>query len=150
MAQQGQLGGGRWAAAGLLLLLLLVAVTPAAAPPVLAPSRAVMSLNDGWRFSRTEADAPEGDCSSSSSSSSSNEPCQPAFDDAGWRALSRLPHDFVVEAPLVYSEDSVAKNQGYRAYGKAWYRLKIALPQAWSQRRSLWIDFDGIAGWVFL
>lgn len=104
--------------------------------------RAVLDFRDGWRFSRTDmgADSLDAGCSEAGL------PCAPGFNDAGWRALS-IPHDFVVEAPLVPSEDSVAKNQGYRDYGKAWYRLTFSLPEAWAHR-SVWIDFDGVAGYV--
>lgn len=106
--------------------------------------RAVLNFRDGWRFSRTDMDADslDGGCPNAGGLL----PCAADFDDGGWRALS-IPHDFVVEAPLVSSEDSVDKNQGYRDYGKAWYRLKFSLPEAWAQR-SMWIDFDGVAGYV--
>lgn len=125
----------------LLLGLGLVVDRAAAAVAGAGSPRAVVSLHDGWRFSRTEAEAPEGDCAASGLL-----PCQPDFDDALWRALS-IPHDFVVEAPLVYVESDVAKVQGYRDYGMGWYRLRFSLPAEWQQQqRSLWIDFDGIMG----
>lgn len=134
----------RWASGGLLapppLLLLVLLLAATAAIPASSP-RAVASLNEGWRFSRTDGDSPSGDCVASL-------PCTPYFDDAAWRVLA-LPHDFVVEAPLVYAKDNTAKNQGYRDYGKGWYRLRFSLPAQWSQgRRSLWLAFDGIAGYV--
>lgn len=116
-----------------------------AAAPKQQP-RAILNFRDGWRFSRTDthADSLDGGCPDDDGQH--QQPCQPGFDDAGWRALS-IPHDFVVEAPLVPSEDSVAKKQGYRDYSQAWYRLKFSVPAEWSQR-SLWLDFDGIAGYV--
>ena len=124
---------------------MLSLVCSAVAAPTQQP-RATLTLRDGWRFSRTDthADSLDGGCPDDDGQQ--QQPCQPGFNDAGWRALS-IPHDFVVEAPLVPSEDSVAKNQGYRDYGQAWYRLKFSVPAEWSQR-SLWLDFDGIAGYV--
>lgn len=106
----------------------------------------VVRLDDGaWRFSRTDTvvESLAGDCADGS-------PCQPGFDDSAWRRLT-IPHDFVVEVPLVYTDDSAAKTQGYRDYGKAWYRLAFSVPEEWSrQQRTMWLDFDGIAGCVVL
>lgn len=129
---------------GVVLVVVVCSAAVAARAAAAAAPRSVMSLNEGWRFARTDATCPDGD----DCCSGSGLPCQPAFDDAGWRRLS-LPHDFVAEGPLVYANDSVAMNQGYRDYGKAWYRLAFSVPVPWrQQRRTMWLDFDGIAGCV--
>ena len=71
------------------------------------------------------------------------------FNDSSWRTLS-LPHDWAVELPFEYSDDSDVMAHGYKPVGGhypatsiGWYRKHFTIPAADSGHRFA-IRFDGI------
>ncbi|MBK8474967.1 MAG: DUF4982 domain-containing protein [Opitutaceae bacterium] len=108
-----------------------------AAPTVATDSpRAVLSLDDDWRFHRGEA--PEAVSAS--------------FDDSAWRRVD-VPHDYVVEE--TFTENNPEPRAGapvrldwfwYHAFlptHPAVYRKAFALPANTAGKR-LWLEFDGV------
>src|SRR4029453_12239580 len=92
-------------------LLLILFAAPAAA------ERAVVPLDQDWRFLRGDAPGAE----------------QRSFDDTAWRAVT-VPHDWSIEGP--YDAAAAAgRGGGYPPSGVSWYRRRVALPAADSGRR---------------
>jgi len=89
----------------------------------IAASERRTSFNEGWRFHKGDAAGAE----------------QPAFDDAGWRALN-LPHDWAIEGPFdsKYNPDT----GGLPIYGIAWYRKHFTIP-ADGRGKFYSVEFDG-------
>ncbi len=98
----------------------------AMAPKPVAPARATMSFDAGWRFLQSN------DLAGAES---------PAFADSTWRQLD-VPHDWSIEGPF----DAKAATRGSGAFspsGVAWYRRHFSLPAADAGRR-VFIEFDGV------
>ena len=76
-------------------------------------------------------------------------PASPDFDDVSWRTLN-IPHDWVVEQPFVYGENSLHIQHGSKPVGReypattiGWYRRKFDVPQE-DQGKRLMVEFDGV------
>ena len=103
--------------AALLLLSVLAPALRAAEPPREA------LFNDGWSFALGDPDDAH----------------EPAFDDAGWRALT-LPHDWSIEGP--FSREH-ASGTGFLPGGTGWYRKRFTLPGETDGKRVL-LRFEGV------
>jgi beta-galactosidase len=87
--------------------------------------RAVLSLNDGWRFALGEhagADAA-------------------SYDDNRWRQLD-LPHDWAAEAPFA-ADAAQGEMGGYKPGGIGWYRRTFDVPAKLANQQ-LRLEFDGV------
>jgi beta-galactosidase len=104
------------------LLAALCAYHPAYAA---THGRVTTPFDGGWRFLKGDAKGAE----------------QPAFRDAGWRALS-LPHDWSIEGPYDQANPS-GRGGGYLPAGAGWYRKTFTLPADEAGRR-VRIEFDGV------
>jgi len=67
------------------------------------------------------------------------DPCQPAYDDAGWRELN-VPHDYGVEAAF---DPSLSPGKGCLPKNSSWYRKHFALPAA-AAGGLVSLQFDGV------
>src|SRR5918994_5847153 len=95
-------------------------------PSVLQPEKVVVdrrvSLNEGWRFFKGDAQGAE----------------QSAFADEDWRVLD-LPHDWAIEGPF---DRKYGAHQGALPYaGVGWYRKTFKVAAAGLGRR-ISIEFD--------
>ena len=81
------------------------------------------SFNEGWRFHKGDAAGAE----------------QPAFDDAGWRALD-LPHDWAIEGP--FDSKHNPETGGLPIYGTAWYRKHFTVDSKYSDRK-IFFEVEG-------
>ncbi len=104
--------------------------------------RKIMDLKYGWKFKL--ADSPEM--------------ALPGFDDSAWEKV-RVPHDWAIEGPFNRKNDihttaiiqdgqqkplhHTGRTGGLPHVGKAWYRLKVSLPEDVCSRR-VRIEFDGV------
>ena len=107
---------------------------------MMAQSRIVMNINDGWKFHAGEVENG----------------AVPTLDDSNWRTLS-LPHDFQIEQPWIpptpderADNTDVAANiksrlssRGFKEMGKGWYRYHFTPSEEMKDKRVL-IDFEGI------
>src|SRR6202012_2792177 len=66
---------------------------------------------------------------------------QPAFDDAGWRAVD-LPHDWSIEGPVDEHAPSGGPG-GFMPTGIGWYRKHFHAPESWRDK-SVTLVFDGV------
>ena len=107
---------------------------------MMAQSRIVMNINDGWKFHAGEVENG----------------AVPTLDDSSWRTLS-LPHDFQIEQPWIpptpderADNTDVAANiksrlssRGFKEMGKGWYRYHFTPSEEMKDKRVL-VDFEGI------
>lgn len=107
---------------------------------MMAQSRIVMNINDGWKFHAGEVENG----------------AVPTLDDSSWRTLS-LPHDFQIEQPWIpptpderADNTDVAANiksrlssRGFKEMGKGWYRYHFTPSDEMKDKRVL-VDFEGI------
>lgn len=110
----------------LLLLSTFAAISAgAASAPALAvsPTRTVLDLNEGWRFSKGDFPAA----------------MTPGFDDTAWRQVA-VPHDWSSRGPF---SAEYASGTGYAPGGVAWYRRHFRLETA-DTNRLVTIEFDGV------
>lgn len=103
--------------------------------------RQTVPLKTGWRFLR--GDVADG--------------MAPSLDDSGWREV-RVPHDWAIEGPFDRAHDlqetqiwadgetqvreHTGRTGGLPHVGKAWYRRRFTVPEAWAGRR-VYVMFDG-------
>lgn len=85
--------------------------------------RQVLPLDEGWRFSLTDA----------------GNIAMPVFNDSAWRTVD-LPHDWSAEGPFSANWGS---GNGYAPGGIGWYRKHLTLPAELSDR-VVAIEFDGV------
>jgi len=111
----------------LSVFLSLVATFLSAAEPAPAATapREVIPFDAGWRFQLGDDAAAK----------------EPAFDDAGWRALD-LPHDWSIEGAFVAPPEG-DKDTGYFRHGIGWYRKSFTLPPATAGQKIV-VEFDGV------
>ncbi|MFZ5494932.1 MAG: beta-galactosidase GalB [Verrucomicrobiota bacterium] len=147
----------------LAIAALLVAI-PASVPATDAPPRERVSFNDGWLFSRTDAEWVLGQLDYASAKPwllasaadlfgpTGPRPARPrgnlggdlthtqaAYDDSGWRKLN-LPHDFGIEGP--FKQEYPNDTGKLPWWGVAWYRKHFAVPASDAGRR-LVLEIDG-------
>ena len=143
------------------LTLLCLAQTAAFAAVADAP-RERISIDDGWRFIKSDA-ADSGTNLSyraarpwllpTGNPFTTNAPAvppdgnlgdgvsfaQPGFDDSGWRLLN-LPHDFGVESAFRMSLSGDTGKLPW--FGVAWYRKHLDIPAA-DAGKQIYLDVDG-------
>src|SRR5258708_36103592 len=107
-----------------VLAFLVIAATPDNKPPTLAISgERRISLNEGWRFHKGEAQGAEN----------------PQFDDSQWAAV-RLPHDWAIDGPF---DPKLNPHTGALPIsGTGWYRKSFLLPDG-AKDRFFTVVFDG-------
>jgi beta-galactosidase len=110
---------------GAILLLLGPGDSRPGAPAMQATpaARAVIPLDAGWRFSRTDV----------------GNAAMPALDDSKWRVVD-LPHDWSAEGPFAADFGS---GNGYAPGGIGWYRKHFTLAADLAGRLAT-IEFDGV------
>lgn len=110
---------------GVVLLLTAWQQIRPGATVMQAPSssRSMMPLDEGWRFSLTDA----------------GNMAMPAFNDSSWRTVD-LPHDWSAEGPFSANWGS---GNGYAPGGIGWYRKHLTLPAEMADRLVA-IEFDGV------
>jgi beta-galactosidase len=114
-----------------------------------------ISLDEDWRFHFGHAANPEKDFNYglanifSKSGKATGTAMDPSFNDSSWRRLN-LPHDWAVELPFVYKNNSDLDAHGYKPVGGlfpetsiGWYRKQFRVSAADSGQR-FGIRFDGI------
>ncbi len=108
-----------------------------------ATGREVLSLNKGWRFHDGDIAMPKPmtheDSYMNAKAGKTWGAAAPEYDDSKWASV-RLPHDFVLEQPIVKAADI---SQGYRPRGIAWYRNTLVFDEA-DRGKHIEIQFDGI------
>lgn len=114
------------------VLLALVYCAAAASP------RSRSSFDADWRF-KLGPESPSGRAPPNSTSCAAGLPCDPAYDDSGWRSLS-VPHDFVVEGTTVHG----GEGGGGLLSNVSWYRKEFSLDASASEGRLVWLTFDGV------
>lgn len=137
----------------LLISVVLYFDLPAPAQDVAARRRVL--FNNDWKFHLGNAADPSKDfdfgIANIFAKSGKTETTAIArnFDDSAWRKLN-LPHDWAVELPFVYKDNTDLKDHGYRPVGGlfpensiGWYRKKFTVAAADSGKRFS-ITFDGI------
>ena len=109
----------------LTLVLAVAALGLTGAITRASEARIVQSLDEGWRFIRTDVRGGE----------------QASLDDSTWTRVT-VPHDWSIEGP--FSESNPSGGAGaFLPTGVSWYRRPLAVPASWAHRR-LWIEFDGV------
>jgi beta-galactosidase len=88
------------------------------------PSRTVLNIDAGWRFSR-------GDFAGAA---------MPSFDDSGWQRVE-LPHDWSSDGPF---QAAYGSGNGYAPGGIGWYRYHFNLPSTDLKNGLAAVEFDGI------
>ena len=116
-----------------------------------------LRLDPQWRFHLGDFPAPKGNVQWAKGANFLCEPLDPNYDDSSWRLLD-LPHDFVVEAPPVCTDEAVREAlffpgdseprsyhmmHGFLQAGIGWYRKSFFIPKT-DEGRRLWIEFDGV------
>ena len=130
-----------------------------------AAPRERVSFNDGWRFTKgdaegtgealsyaalkswllpTSAELTTNAASPAKSTPNGNPPtagvyAQPDFNDSQWRLLN-LPHDWGVEGP--FKQEYPGETGKLPWWGVAWYRKHLELP-ATDAGRKIFLDVDG-------
>ncbi len=104
-----------------LLAILILATAPTAR----SAERQRLSMDPGWRFALGEVRGAE----------------QPAFADAGWRAVA-VPHDWSIEGSFAETNTTGGLG-GFLPAGVGWYRKHFTVPLDYAQHRVL-VDFDGV------
>lgn len=89
------------------------------ASTVVASPRQTYNLNHGWRMTTGDLQGAE----------------QPAFDDAGWQAVT-LPHAF-------NEKEAFARDIKKLSTGIIWYRKRFTLPRT-DDRRKAFVEFEGV------
>ena len=148
-----------WVVAGLILsgISVLAADT--------APSRERSSLNDGWRFTKGDAEGVSNQLSYDAIKDwilptsaelttnvallAKNRPsgnpaetvsfAQNDFNDSAWRLLN-LPHDWGVEGP--FQQEFPGETGKLPWWGVAWYRKHLELPAS-DAGKKIFLDVDG-------
>jgi len=110
-----------------------------------APSpRERLSLDDGWRFIKSDLPFPKIDGHEASYDHAKAGNAEGAaavdYDDSDWATVD-LPHDFALSQPV---EPTANLSEGYKPRGIGWYRRTFALDPA-DRGRHLELQFDGIA-----
>ena len=98
-------------------LLLLFSIFVAAASGISAQGRTITSLNDGWRFFKSDAANAQA----------------PVFNDSAWQKVN-VPHTWNVEDPW---DDE----PGYYR-GPGWYRRELSITKSLADKR-LFLYFEG-------
>ncbi len=149
-----------------LVLAALLALISARVFATDAPPRERLSFNDGWLFSRTDAEWVLGQLDyasakpwllASAAAADLFGPTnpqvtpprgnfgghfthtQPGFDDSGWRQLN-LPHDWGIEG--AFKQEYSGDTGKLPWWGVAWYRKHFDVPAADAGRR-LVLEIDG-------
>jgi beta-galactosidase len=141
---------------------LIITIAALCLLPSLAPAGVRESLDNGWRF--IKSDAADGGTNLSykvarpwllptANPFTTNAPAvppdgnfgdgvsfaQPGFDDSGWRLLN-LPHDFGVESAF---ESALPGGTGKLPwFGVAWYRKHLDIPAS-DAGQKIYLDVDG-------
>ncbi len=82
-----------------------------------------VSLNEGWRFLKGDAEGAQ----------------RPEFDDSSWRMVD-LPHDWAIEGP--FDPKYNPHSGGLPFFGTGWYRKTFTLPES-ARRKQIAVEFDG-------
>lgn len=147
-----------------LLFVVLLSLLPARVLAADTSPRERLSFNDGWLFSRTDAQwvvgqldyatlkpwllptaAPFLGVTSPRTARPRGHPggdlghTQPGFDDSGWRKLD-LPHDWAIEGP--FKQEYPNDTGKLPWWGVAWYRKHFTLPATDAGRRIV-LEIDG-------
>ena len=110
----------------------LARVTLTATPPgVWAGAREVRLLDAAGKTLQPGAAA---------AANAAKTPADPAFDDAGWRAVT-VPHDWGVEGPFRMDLENETGKLPWAGIG--WYRTRLSALTAADRGRALYLDFDG-------
>jgi beta-galactosidase len=117
--------------------------------------REKINIDKDWRFHFGHAANADKDFNYSIANSfaksgvSKGTPIDPAFIDAAWRKLD-IPHDWAVELPFIYKDNSELKSHGYKPVGGlfpetsiGWYRKNIFISAGDSGKR-IALSFDGV------
>ncbi len=118
-------------------------------------SQELRSLDRDWRFHLGHLTQPEKDFNYglktifAKSGTAVGTAIDPAFVDSGWRKLD-LPHDWVVELPIVKHHSNEVDGHGYKPVGGyfpestiGWYRKRFAVTDPMDGHRYE-LQFDGI------
>ncbi len=129
---------------------LLIGLSSSAQSP-----RQRINLDSDWKFAFGHAANPEKDFNYSlrtifsKSGGTPGTPAEPRFQDSAWRTLS-LPHDWAVELPFAYIDNSDVESHGYKPVGGlfpatsiGWYRKHFRVAPSDSGQR-FQLQFDGI------
>jgi beta-galactosidase len=116
------------------MLCLTLAILTGLAAKASDPSRAILSMDEGWRFKM--GDVPNA--------------VDPEYDDHDWRIVD-VPHDYVIEGAFSQTNPHVypGMNTGwyvmhaYLPIHAAVYRKTFNLPPNVKGRR-IWLEFDGV------
>ncbi len=145
------------------VVVLLSAVTGLAAE--FNPPRERTSFNDGWRFTKADADGAgealsyakikdwllptSGELTTNAALLAKSRPAgnpaenvsfaQPDFNDSQWRLLN-LPHDWGIEGP--FDQAFPGETGKLPWWGVAWYRKHLELPAS-DAGRKIFLDVDG-------
>ena len=119
---------------GILLSITACTVVPQRWPADLGETKTRMrsSFNDGWKFTKHDADAPKIKGAEKVS-----------FDDSSWESID-LPHDWGIEGPFTEGPftKEVETAEGCLPFpGVGWYRKTFEAPP---QGKHVFIQFDGV------
>ena len=147
------------------LLAAVLCLNPFAVRAEMAPPRERIGFNDGWRFTKGDADGAgdalsyakikdwllptSAELTTNAALLAKSRPAgnpaenisfaQPDFNDSQWRLLN-LPHDWGVEGP--FDQAFPGETGKLPWWGVAWYRKHLELPAA-AAGRKIFLDVDG-------
>ncbi len=147
------------------LLATLVCLNSATSRADTSPTRERINFDDGWRFTKGDADGTgealsyaklkdwllptSAELSTNTTLLAKARPAgnpaenvafaQPDFNDSQWRLLN-LPHDWGIEGP--FKQEYPGETAKLPWWGVAWYRKHLELPAA-DAGRKIFLDVDG-------
>lgn len=132
----------------LTIIAFIISAVPllqGADEPTLQTERVTMSLDSGWRFYLGDVAPAEfkpnwDEAEGGSKGGGAWGAAGTDYDDSGWRLLD-LPHDWVVEQPIV---SEARRSQGFRQRGIGWYRRELKLDPS-DKGKHLELQFDGVS-----
>jgi len=113
----------------ILLSITACVVVPGHSPADLAEAKLQrrISFNDGWKFTKHDADAPKIKGAQKVS-----------FDDSSWESID-LPHDWAILGPFTEEVDSAEGRLPFPGVG--WYRKTFKVP---AKGKHVFVEFDGV------